>query len=166
MLWAQLRPSCSYALIHFHTRIDEVFCKYSFKIRSLDLYFQLDYCPEAATVSPAPVLQTERLLYVVDLLLSEGHPVLLAGGAATGKSAFVEVLVEPHHPYMYTPIHPAFSTTHFRLLLSQGVQSQPRDNPWQHRSSKGSLLFLLEDLHLAAPGEELGGGKEGVIVIF
>nr|KAF6394612.1 dynein heavy chain domain 1 [Molossus molossus] len=135
------------------------------------LVFDLHVCPEDGTLVPftgqymgslikgslgtfSPSPQTERLLYVVDLLLSEGHPVLLAGGAATGKSAFVEVLVEPHHPYMYTPIHPAFSTTHLRLLLSQGVQSQARDNPWQHRNSKGSLLFLLEDLHLAAPDPE------------
>lgn len=93
---------------------------------------------------------------------------LLAGEAATGKSAFVEVLVEPHHPYVYTPIHPAFSTTHFRLLLSRGVQGQARANPWpgQALSSKGSLLFLLEDLHLAASGEELGGGEAGGAVPF
>ena len=105
---------------------------------------------------------------MVDLLLSKGHPVLLAGEAATGKSAFVEMLVEPYHPYTYTPIHPAFSTTHLRLLLSQGVQNQAQANLWpgRHLNSKGSLLFLLEDLHLAASGEELGGGKEGAIVIF
>lgn len=81
---------------------------------------------------------------------------LLAGEAATGKSAFVEVLVEPHHPYIYTAIHPAFSTTHLRLLLSQGVQGQAQAIPrsGQSLNSKGSLLFLLEDLHLAASGEE------------
>lgn len=108
-------------------------------------------------ISPAPVLQTERLLYVVDLLLTQGHPVLLAGEAATGKSAFVEVLVEPHHPYTYSRIHPAFSTVHLRHLLSRGVQSQAQANtrPGQHLDSKDSFLFLLEDLHLAASGEEL-----------
>lgn len=92
---------------------------------------------------------------------------LLAGEAATGKSAFVEVLVEPHHPYTYSPIHPAFSTTHLRLLLSRGVQGQAQASLWpgRHVDSKGSLLFLLEDLHLAASGEELGGGKKGVTVI-
>lgn len=90
---------------------------------------------------------------------------LLAGEAATGKSAFVEVLVEPQHPYIYTPIHPAFSTAHFRLLLSRGVQSQSRTSlrSGQHLNAKGSLLFLLEDLHLAASGEEVGGGKGGNI---
>ncbi|KAK2494784.1 hypothetical protein MC885_021698, partial [Smutsia gigantea] len=99
---------------------------------------------------------TERLLYVVDLLLSEGHPVLLAGEAASGKSAFVEVLVEPHHPYTHSPIHPAFSTSHLRLLLSRGVQGQTQASPWpgQHLNSKGSLLFLLEDLHLASSDPE------------
>ncbi|XP_016072738.1 PREDICTED: dynein heavy chain domain-containing protein 1 [Miniopterus natalensis] len=135
--------------------------------------FDLHVCPEDGTLVPftgqymggrikgslgtfSPSPQAERLLYVVDLLLSAGHPVLLAGEAATGKSAFVAVLVEPHHPYVYTPIHPAFSTTHFRLLLSRGVQGQARANPWpgQALSSKGSLLFLLEDLHLAASDPE------------
>ncbi|KAM8818852.1 LOW QUALITY PROTEIN: dynein heavy chain domain-containing protein 1 [Rhynchonycteris naso] len=133
------------------------------------LVFDLHVCPENGTLVPftgqylgsrikgplstfTPSSQTERLLYVVDLLLLEGHPVLLAGEATTGKSAFVEVLVEPHHPYTYTPIHPVFSATHFRLLLSQGVQSRAQANPWpgQHVNSKGSHLFLLEDLHLAA----------------
>lgn len=97
----------------------------------------------------------------MDLLLTKGYPVLLAGDAATGKSAFVEVLVEPHHPYIYTPIHPAFTTTHFRLLLSRGVQSQSHTR--QHLNAKGSLLFMLEDLHLAASGEELGGREGGHI---
>lgn len=92
---------------------------------------------------------------------------LLAGEAATGKSAFVEVLVEPHHPYMYSPIHPAFSTSHLRLLLSRGVQGQTQASPWpgRHLNSKGSLLFLLEDLHLASSGEALGEGKEGVVIL-
>lgn len=89
---------------------------------------------------------------MVDLLLSKGYPVLLAGEAATGKSTFVELLVEPRHPYTYSPIHPAFSPTHLRLLLSQGVQGQVQavPSPGPHLNSKGSLLFLLEDLHLAA----------------
>ncbi|KAI5211765.1 Dynein Heavy Chain Domain-Containing Protein 1 [Manis pentadactyla] len=137
------------------------------------LVFDLHVCPEEGTLVPftgeylcsringtsgtfSPSPQTERLLYVVDLLLSEGHPVLLAGEAATGKSAFVEVLVEPHHPYMYSPIHPAFSTSHLRLLLSRGVQGQTQASPWpgRHLNSKGSLLFLLEDLHLASSDPE------------
>ncbi|XP_070482220.1 dynein heavy chain domain-containing protein 1 isoform X1 [Equus przewalskii] len=137
------------------------------------LVFDLHVCPEDGTLVPFtgqylgsrvkgipgtfhPSPQTERLLYVVDLLLSEGHPVLLAGEAATGKSAFVEVLVEPHHPYTYSPIHPAFSTTHLRLLLSRGVQGQAQASLWpgRHVDSKGSLLFLLEDLHLAASDPE------------
>ncbi|XP_008579798.1 PREDICTED: dynein heavy chain domain-containing protein 1-like [Galeopterus variegatus] len=103
-----------------------------------------------------PSTQTERLLYVVDLLLSREQPVLLAGEAATGKSAFVEVLVEPNHPYTYSSIHPAFSSTHLRLLLSRGVQGQAQVGPWpgHHQDSKGSLLFLLEDLHLAASDPE------------
>lgn len=90
---------------------------------------------------------------------------LLAGEAATGKSAFVEVLVEPHYPYIYASIHPAFSTSHLRLLLSQGIQGQAQAIPrsGQHLNYKDSLLFLLEDLHLAASGEELGGGKGGNI---
>lgn len=91
---------------------------------------------------------------------------LLAGEAATGKSTFVEVLVEPHHPYVCSPIHPAFTPIHLRLLLSRGVQGQAQAAPWpgHHLDSKGSLLFLLEDLHLAASGKELGRGKEGVLV--
>ncbi|XP_054436597.1 dynein heavy chain domain-containing protein 1 [Pteronotus mesoamericanus] len=133
------------------------------------LVFDLHVCPEDGTLVPftgqylgsrikgslgtfIPSPQTERLFYVVDLLLSKGHPVLLAGEAATGKSAFVEVLVEPHHPYTHAPIHPAFGTTHLRLLLSQGDQSQAQANLWpgRHLNSKGSFLFLLEDLHMAA----------------
>ena len=98
---------------------------------------------------------------MVDLLLSEGHPVLLAGEAATGKTTFVEVLVEPQHPYINSPVHPAVSTTHLRLLLSREVQGQSQASSWtaRHLDSKGFLLFLLEDLHLAASGEE-SGGKE------
>ena len=89
---------------------------------------------------------------------------LLAGEAATGKSAFVEVLVEPRHPYTSSPIHPAVSPTHLRLLLSRGVRGQSQASPWpgRHVDSKGFLLFLLEDLHLAASGKELGGGKESL----
>lgn len=123
----------------------------------------LQLAPCAAAASPAPVLQTERLLYVVDLLLSEGQPVLLAGEAATGKSAFVEALVAPQHPYTCSPIHPAVRTTHLRFLLSQGVQGPPQASPWPaQQDSKGCILFLLEDLHLAASGEELGGGKRSL----
>ncbi|XP_059786957.1 dynein heavy chain domain-containing protein 1 isoform X6 [Balaenoptera ricei] len=137
------------------------------------LVFDLHVCPEDGTLAPFngqylgsrikgtqgtfnPSPQTERLLYVVDLLLSEGHPVLLAGEAATGKSAFVEVLVEPQHPYTSSPIHPAVSPTHLRLLLSRGVQGQSQASPWpgRHVDSKGFLLFLLEDLHLAASDPE------------
>lgn len=92
---------------------------------------------------------------------------LLAGEAASGKSTFVEVLVGPHHPYTCSPIHPAFTPIHLRLLLSRGVQGQAQASPWpgQHLDSKGSLLFLLEDLHLAASGKELDRRKEGVVVI-
>ncbi|XP_045413332.1 dynein heavy chain domain-containing protein 1 isoform X11 [Lemur catta] len=99
---------------------------------------------------------TERLFYVVDLLLSAGQPVLLAGEAATGKSTFVKVLVEPSHPYIHSAIHPAFSSTHLRLLLSRGVQGQAQASLWSgdHQDSKGSLLFLLEDLHLATSDPE------------
>ncbi|KAM9658950.1 dynein heavy chain domain-containing protein 1 [Trichechus inunguis] len=136
------------------------------------LLFDLHVCPEDGTLVPFtgqylgsrirgnlgtfnPSLQTERLLYVVDLLLSKGQPVLLAGEAASGKSAFVEVLVEPNHPYTYVPIHPAFSSIHLRLLLSQGVHGQAQTSPSSggHEDSKGSL-FLLEDLHLAASDPE------------
>ncbi|XP_070931274.1 dynein heavy chain domain-containing protein 1 isoform X8 [Macaca nemestrina] len=137
------------------------------------LVFDLHVSPEDGTLVPFtgqylsshikgtlgtfhPSIQTERLLYVVDLLLSGGQPVLLAGEAATGKSVFVEVLVEPHHPYIYSPIHPAFSSTHLRLLLSRGIQGQTQASPQpgHHQDSKASLLFLLEDLHLATSDPE------------
>ncbi|XP_037695568.1 dynein heavy chain domain-containing protein 1 [Choloepus didactylus] len=137
------------------------------------LVFDLHVCPEDGTLVPftgqylnsrikgslgtfTPSPQTERLLYVVDLLLSQGQPVLLAGEAAAGKSAFVEVLVEPNHPYTYSPIHPAFTSIHLRLLLSQAVQGQTQAGPYpgRHQDSKGFLLFLLEDLHLAASDPE------------
>ncbi|XP_021781853.2 dynein heavy chain domain-containing protein 1 isoform X9 [Papio anubis] len=137
------------------------------------LVFDLHVSPEDGTLVPFtgqylsshikgtlgtfhPSIQTERLLYVVDLLLSRGQPVLLAGEAATGKSVFVEVLVEPHHPYIYSPIHPAFSSTHLRLLLSRGIQGQTQASPQpgHHQDSKASLLFLLEDLHLATSDPE------------
>ncbi|XP_029421417.1 dynein heavy chain domain-containing protein 1 isoform X3 [Nannospalax galili] len=99
---------------------------------------------------------TERLLYVVDLLLSNGQPVLLAGEAATGKSAFVEVLVEPNHSFIHSPIHPALNSAHLRHLLSRGVQGQAQANPTSgyHQDLKCSLLFLMEDLHLAASDSE------------
>ncbi|XP_029421420.1 dynein heavy chain domain-containing protein 1 isoform X6 [Nannospalax galili] len=103
-----------------------------------------------------PSTQTERLLYVVDLLLSNGQPVLLAGEAATGKSAFVEVLVEPNHSFIHSPIHPALNSAHLRHLLSRGVQGQAQANPTSgyHQDLKCSLLFLMEDLHLAASDSE------------
>uniref|UniRef100_A0A8C8VX39 Dynein heavy chain domain-containing protein 1 n=1 Tax=Peromyscus maniculatus bairdii TaxID=230844 RepID=A0A8C8VX39_PERMB len=102
-----------------------------------------------------PSSQTERLLYMVDLLLSNGHPVLLAGEIATGKSAFVEVLVEPNHPSIHSPIHPALSSVHLRHLLSRGVHGQTQAGFFGfYQESKGSLLFLMEDLHLAASDPE------------
>ncbi|XP_031243612.1 dynein heavy chain domain-containing protein 1 isoform X2 [Mastomys coucha] len=99
-----------------------------------------------------PSSQTEQLLYVVDLLLSNGQPVLLAGEIATGKSAFVEVLVEPNYPIIHSRIHPALNSTHLRYLLSRGVHGQTQAVSFlgQHQDSKGSILFLMEDLHLAA----------------
>ncbi|XP_055972341.1 dynein heavy chain domain-containing protein 1 [Sorex fumeus] len=135
------------------------------------LMFDLYVCPQTGKLVPftgqylsshikgslgnfKPSSEAERLLYMVDLLLSEGYPVLLAGEAAAGKSAFVEVLVEPHHPFTSSPIHPAFTTTHFRLLLSQVAQGQTQTNPRRYLNSKGSFLFLLEDLHLAASDPE------------
>lgn len=88
---------------------------------------------------------------------------LLAGEIATGKSAFVKVLVEPNHPSIHSPIHPALSSAHLRHVLSRGVHSQTQAGSFlgYHQDSKGSLLFLMEDLHLAGSGEELGGGNEG-----
>lgn len=96
---------------------------------------------------------------MVDLLLSNGQPVLLAGEIATGKSAFVEVLVMPSHPSIHSPIHSALTSTHLRHLLSRGVhgQTQASTTLSYHQDSKNSLLFLMEDLHLAPSGEELGG---------
>ncbi|XP_075403843.1 LOW QUALITY PROTEIN: dynein heavy chain domain-containing protein 1 [Tenrec ecaudatus] len=135
--------------------------------------FDLYVCPEDGTLVPfngqslnscikgAPTTfslspQMEQLLYAVDLLLSRGQPVLLAGEAASGKSAFVEVLVEPNHPYTCIPINPMFTSTHLRLLLSRGTQGQAQTCAWtgHFQDPKGSLLFLLEDLHLAASDPE------------
>lgn len=143
------------------------------ELPSSALVFDLHVSPEDGTLAPFtgqflsnhmkgtlgtfhPSTQTERLFYVVDLLLSAGQPVLLAGEAATGKSTFVKVLVEPSHPYIHSAIHPAFSSTHLRLLLSRGVQGQAQASLWSgdHQDSKGSLLFLLEDLHLATSDPE------------
>ncbi|EDM18014.1 rCG39998 [Rattus norvegicus] len=99
-----------------------------------------------------PSSQVEQLLYVVDLLLSNGQPVLLAGEIATGKSAFVEVLVEPNHPTIHRPINPALNSAHLRNLLSRAVHGQTQAGSFvgPHQDSKGSILFLMEDLHLAA----------------
>ncbi|KAM7329095.1 hypothetical protein ACRRTK_010708 [Alexandromys fortis] len=94
----------------------------------------------------------------------DGQPVLLAGEIATGKSAFVEVLVEPSHPSIHSPIHSALSSAHLRHVLSRGVHGQTQAAGsflGYYQDSKGSLLFLMEDLHLASSGEELGGGNEG-----
>ncbi|ERE80223.1 dynein heavy chain domain-containing protein 1 [Cricetulus griseus] len=112
----------------------------------------LSSCIRGSLGTFQPSSQTERLLYVVDLLLSNGQPVLLAGEIATGKSAFVEVLVEPNHPSIHSPIHSALSSTHFRHLLSRGIPGQTQAGTYlgHHQESKGSLLFLMEDLHLAA----------------
>jgi hypothetical protein len=138
------------------------------KTSSLDLIFGLIIVlsRQAVILSPAPFLQTEQLLYVVDLLLSNGQPVLLAGEIATGKSAFVEVLVKPNYPVIHSPIHPALNSTHLRHLLSRGVhgQTQASSIPGHHQDSKGSILFLMEDLHLATFGEELGGEMKGKVL--
>ncbi|XP_075827899.1 dynein heavy chain domain-containing protein 1 isoform X4 [Microtus pennsylvanicus] len=104
-----------------------------------------------------PSSQTERLLYVVNLLLSDGQPVLLAGEIATGKSAFVQVLVEPSHPSIHSPIHSALSSAHLRHVLSRGVHGQTQAAGsflGYYQDSKGSLLFLMEDLHLASSDPE------------
>ncbi|CAH6792870.1 dynein heavy chain domain-containing protein 1 [Phodopus roborovskii] len=116
----------------------------------------LSSCVKGSLSTFQPTSQTERLLYVVDLLLSNGQPVLLAGEIATGKSAFVEVLVEPNHPSIHSPIHPALSSTHLRHLLGRGVHGQTQVGSYlgYHQDSKGSLLFLMEDLHLAASDPE------------
>lgn len=76
--------------------------------------------------------------------------------------------MEPNHPYIYIPIHPAFGSTHLRLLLSRAVQGQAQAKPWpgNNQDPKDSFLFVLEDLHLATSGELLGEGKEGTIVIL
>ncbi|KAL6073385.1 hypothetical protein STEG23_013716, partial [Scotinomys teguina] len=115
----------------------------------------LSNCVKGSLGTFQPSSQTERLSYIVDLLLSNGHPVLLAGEIATGKSAFVEVLVEPNHPSIHSPIHPALSSTHLRQLLSRGVHGQTQAGFFRYyQESKGSLLFLMEDLHLAASDPE------------
>uniref|UniRef100_A0A4X2K2J9 Dynein heavy chain domain 1 n=1 Tax=Vombatus ursinus TaxID=29139 RepID=A0A4X2K2J9_VOMUR len=131
--------------------------------------FDLHLCPEDGSLVPftglylsnrikglAPLStfnlspQAERILYVMDLLLAVGYPVLLTGEVGSGKSAFVEVLVEPNHPCLHIPIHLALTTTHLRNLLSQEIQRQSQVWPGKIIPSKGSLLFLLEDLHMAA----------------
>ncbi|EGW13692.1 hypothetical protein I79_021730 [Cricetulus griseus] len=159
-------PTCSHTLVL--PKLQE-YITCSLKTISLELIFGLiSVLSGTATVSPDPILQTERLLYVVDLLLSNGQPVLLAGEIATGKSAFVEVLVEPNHPSIHSPIHSALSSTHFRHLLSRGIPGQTQAGTYlgHHQESKGSLLFLMEDLHLAASGEELGRRNEGKATVI
>ncbi|XP_043849749.1 dynein heavy chain domain-containing protein 1 [Dromiciops gliroides] len=129
--------------------------------------FDLHLCPEDGSLVPFTGLylsnrikgalgtfnlspQAERILYVMDLLLAAGHPVLLTGEVGSGKSAFVEVLVEPNHPCVHIPIHLALTTSHLRNLLSQEIQKQSQGWPGKIFPSKGSFLFLLEDLHMAA----------------
>ncbi|KAL1774423.1 dynein heavy chain domain-containing protein 1 isoform X1 [Sigmodon hispidus] len=115
----------------------------------------LSSCVKGSLGTFQPSSQTERLLYAVDLLLSNGQPVLLSGEIATGKSAFVEVLVEPNHPSIHSPIHPALRSTHLRHLLSRGIHGQTQTGfLGYYQESKGSLLFLMEDLHLAASDPE------------
>lgn len=136
---------------------------------SLTLIFGLSVVlSRAVFLSPVSFLQTEQLLYVVDLLLSNGHPVLLAGEIATGKSAFVEVLVEPNHPTIHSPVNPAFNSMHLRYLLSRGVhgQVQASSSPGHHQDSRNYILFLMEDLHLASFGEELGGEMKGKLLSY
>ncbi|XP_031817944.1 dynein heavy chain domain-containing protein 1 isoform X2 [Sarcophilus harrisii] len=94
--------------------------------------------------------QAECVLYVTDLLLSAGHPVLLTGETGSGKSAFVEVLVEPNHPCVHIPIHLALTTTHLRNLLNQEIQKQNQNWPGKIVPPRGSFLFYLKDLHMAA----------------
>ncbi|XP_056651091.1 dynein heavy chain domain-containing protein 1 [Monodelphis domestica] len=127
--------------------------------------FDLQLCPKDGTLVPFtgfylsnrikgalgifnPSPQAERTLYVMDLLLNTGHPVLLTGEVGSGKSTFVEVLVEPNHSCVHIPIHLALTTTQLRKLLSQEIQSQ--NWPGKLLLTKNSSLFLLEDLHMAA----------------
>ncbi|XP_072466221.1 dynein heavy chain domain-containing protein 1 isoform X6 [Notamacropus eugenii] len=129
--------------------------------------FDLHLCPEDGSLIPFTGLylssrikgplgtfilspQAERVLYVMDLLLTAGHPVLLTGEVGSGKSTFVEVLVEPNHPCLRIPIHLALTTTHLRNLLSQEIQKHSQAWSGKISTSKGSSLFLLEDLHMAA----------------
>ncbi|XP_033001694.1 dynein heavy chain domain-containing protein 1 [Lacerta agilis] len=95
--------------------------------------------------------QHERMLFVVDLLLSTERPVLLVGEPGCGKSSFAEMLVQPNHSYHRVCLTPALRPVHLRHLLHKRFLSLARDKvkPVRGAAAKGRCLFLVEDLHLA-----------------
>ncbi|KAM8821378.1 dynein heavy chain domain-containing protein 1 [Eudromia elegans] len=123
------------------------------RLRTFDrtyLHSRVKGIPMTFSVLP----QYEQTLYMVDLLLGSQQPVLLTGEPGCGKSAFVETLVAPVHPYQRTAVSPLLSAGHLRQLLESKILGQaPRLA--QHRasisrSSRSTCLLLLEDLHMAA----------------
>lgn len=70
-------------------------------------------CPQAVLV---PTLETVRLQYLMSMLLEASQPVMLVGGAGTGKTAVVKNLLETLPENLITakvPLH--FYTTAFML---------------------------------------------------
>ncbi|XP_062983829.1 dynein heavy chain domain-containing protein 1 [Elgaria multicarinata webbii] len=107
-------------------------------------------------VSFSVLPQYERVLFVTDLLLGSGQPLLLVGEPGCGKSSFAEMLVQPNHFYHRVCLTPALRATHLRRLLHKKSLGTVRDKGLfpmgkvaRGTVSKGRCLFLVEDLHLA-----------------
>ncbi|XP_008121816.2 dynein heavy chain domain-containing protein 1 isoform X1 [Anolis carolinensis] len=100
--------------------------------------------------------QYERVLFVVDLLLSADHPVLLVGEPGSGKSSFAEMLVQPNYLYHRVCLTPALSASHLRHLMLRRFLSTAREKGLfpggkqaRGMAAKAGSLFLVEDLHMA-----------------
>ena len=122
------------------------------------------------------LVQVERLSYIVDLYLSYGLDVMVVGQPGTGKTSFVENLVQSRLPVTRLQMSPTLIPSQLQDFILERVGHL--DKRAGHRLAGGGggggrgasrlassmrTTFFLDDVHLASSGAstDLGGSRVG-----
>ena len=119
--------------------------------------------------------QIERFAYIVDLYLSYGLDVMIVGQRGTGKTSFVENLIQSHFPVTKLQMSPTLSPGQLqRFILERVAQLERRGGQRivvggggrgaTKLASSMRSTFFLDDIHLASNAARMidsGRGEGG-----
>ena len=123
--------------------------------------------------------QIEQFAYIVDLYLSYGLDVMIVGQRGTGKTSFVENLIQSHFPVTKLQMSPTLSPGQLQRFILERVAQLERRGGQRIMGGGGRgatklassmrSTFFLDDIHLALNTARVidsgGGGGEGELCI-